>query len=104
MTGLLGEHCAGAGKDSNTNEHGDIETFAYELHHQREVLSAVILGGYVNLHKSDLHFTQIIIHSLRWIADKILQSGLLFSHQFSKAPTTKPHTTISTKTIVLFIF
>lgn len=50
----------------------DIETFGYELHHHREVLSAVILGGYVNLHKSDLHFTQIIIHSLRWIADKNL--------------------------------
>lgn len=24
ITGLLGEHCAGAGKDSNTNEHGEL--------------------------------------------------------------------------------
>lgn len=70
MTGLLGEHCAGAREDSGAHKHGHIGQVGDELLHQREVLGTVVLGGHVDLQEGNVNTTQVIIVPLRRVADE----------------------------------
>ena len=49
MAGLLGESIAGAREDGGADKHRHIGEFLDELRHEAEVLSAVVLGGDMNL-------------------------------------------------------
>ena len=67
---LAGEHLAGAGEDGGADEDGDVGEVLNELLHQREILRAVVLGGYMDLQESDVDIAQVIIHTLGRVADK----------------------------------
>ena len=67
---LLGESVTGSRKNGGTHEDGYIWEFLDELRHKAQVLSAVVLGGNMDLQEGDVHLTQVVVVTLWRVADE----------------------------------
>ncbi len=70
MAGLLGEAFTGAGQDGGTYKHRHIREFCDKLLHERQILCSIVLCRYVDLQESNINITQVIIVTLRGVADE----------------------------------
>ena len=70
MAGLLGETVAGAGQNGGAHEHGHVGEILDKFGHQSEVLRAVVLGGDMNLQKSNIDIAQVVVVTLWRVADE----------------------------------
>ena len=70
VAGLFGEPVAGARKNGGADKHRNIRQFLNQLGHQAQILRAVVLGRHMNLQESDVHLAQVIIVTLRGVANE----------------------------------
>ncbi len=103
VASLARKAVAGAGKNSSTDKDRYIRKLFDQFRHQSQVLRAIIFCRHMNLKECNIHIAQVIIISLRRIADESLHSGLLCSNQSLRAPPTKPHPIIPTLIIVVIV-
>ena len=70
VTSLARKAVAGAGKNSSTDKDGHIRKLFDQFRHQSQVLRAIIFCWHMNLKECNIHIAQVIIISLRRIADE----------------------------------
>jgi hypothetical protein len=77
VASLFGKSITGSREYGCADKHGYIGELFDELGHQGQVLCTIVLGGHVDLKESNINIAQVIIITLRGVADEKFALGVV---------------------------